>query len=135
METQLTNSCACTIASFSSDECFAFALRTHPDEGFQKLSLDCFVASLPRNDGVDGPTETASSAKLWSLAHHYRETVHENLYPIWRGFGEELFSDSWDRAGRRSGSEPETHAREIPGVFPAHLAVSGRHGGLRLVSS
>jgi hypothetical protein len=29
----------------------AFALRTNPDEGFQKLSLDCFVASLPRNDG------------------------------------------------------------------------------------
>src|SRR5580658_3506209 len=32
------------------DQCFAFALRTNPDEGFQKLSLDCFVASLPRND-------------------------------------------------------------------------------------
>jgi hypothetical protein len=50
METQLTNSYACTIASFGPNECFAFALRTKPDEGFQKLSLDCFVASLPRND-------------------------------------------------------------------------------------
>jgi hypothetical protein len=27
-------------------------LRTNPDEGFQKLGLDCFVAALPRNDGA-----------------------------------------------------------------------------------
>jgi hypothetical protein len=32
-------------------------LRTNPDEGFQKLSLDCFVASLPRNDGEAVPIE------------------------------------------------------------------------------
>ena len=32
-------------------DCVAQALRTNPDEGFQKLSLDCFVVALPRNDG------------------------------------------------------------------------------------
>jgi hypothetical protein len=32
-------------------DCVAYVLRTNLDEGSQKLSLDCFVASLPRNDG------------------------------------------------------------------------------------
>ena len=32
---------------------------------------DCF-AFAPRNDGVDGPTLTASSAKTWSLERHKR---------------------------------------------------------------
>jgi hypothetical protein len=35
-------------------------LRTNPDEGFQKLSLDCFVASLPRNDDEAIPVESGA---------------------------------------------------------------------------
>ena len=37
------------------------------------VPLDCFVAlNAPRNDEVDGPARTASSAKGWSLARHKR---------------------------------------------------------------
>jgi hypothetical protein len=38
-------------SEISPDKCFAFALRTNPDVGFQELSLDRFVAALPRDDG------------------------------------------------------------------------------------
>jgi hypothetical protein len=33
-----------------------------------------------RNDVVDGPTYTASSAKTWSPKRHKREAVHGEVY-------------------------------------------------------
>ena len=57
------------------DECLAFVLGANPDEGRTQLSLDCFVASLPRNDG--GELDETSR----TLIEHLSDVLDVDAFP------------------------------------------------------